>query len=209
MKTFKIFVEGDADINFIKQYIEYLFPIIKDKIPKEAIEKNIFSNALTEGFAKQIHISNEKNDITLIIFDSDPDGYKAMKDSLEAFKSTHGLTFETFLLPFNQEGDNGNLEFLLYELILDRARLLEYQDCYEKFEACILTEKQMPVGKEFNKLTKKYFIYDYLKRTASKDELVQAGKYLGEGQRKYNDGKWNFENAALMPLKDFLVKHLS
>lgn len=206
MKTFKIFVEGDADINFVKQYIEHLFPAIKDKIPKEAIEKNKFSNALTEGFAKQIKISNEKNEITLIIFDSDPDGFVETTRKIEEFKALYTLTFETYLLPFNNSADNGNLEFLLYELILDRDRLSEYQDCYEKFENCILVEK---ASKNFNRLSKKYFIYDYLKRTASKDELVQANIYLNESKRNYNDGKWDFESPALEPLKAFLLKNLS
>lgn len=200
--SFTIYVEGIADVAFIKQYIHHLTGLVVD-------ERNILSlDGWTnlKGLTWQQRMrTNTANDIrNIVIIDADNDIDVRRKDILD-WKQKNSLEFEFFLLP--NDKDNGALEDLLERIINPNNKPIF--DCWEDYEKA-LVKLDIP-GRTPPPLTtpaKKTKIYGYLEAllgpTKDEKELIK------ERNRKYdNKMHWNLDAECLKPLKEFLVKNIN
>jgi hypothetical protein len=199
--SFTIYVEGIADVAFIKQYIHHLTGLVVD-------ERNILSlDGWTnlKGLTWQQRMrTNTANDIrNIVIIDADNDIDVRRKDILD-WKQKNSLEFELFLLP--NDKDNGALEDLLERIINPNNKPIF--DCWEDYEKA-LVKLDIP-GRTPPPLTtpaKKTKIYGYLEAllgpTKDEKELIK------ERNRKYdNKMHWNLDAEYLEPLKEFLINYL-
>lgn len=199
--SFTIYVEGIADVAFIKQYIHHLTGLVVD-------ERNILSlDGWTnlKGLTWQQRMrTNTANDIrNIVIIDADNDIDVRRKDILD-WKQKNSLEFELFLLP--NDKDNGALEDLLERIINPNNKPIF--DCWEDYEKA-LVKLNIP-GRTPPPLTtpaKKTKIYGYLEAllgpTKDEKELIK------ERNRKYdNKMHWNLDAEHLEPLKEFLMTNL-
>lgn len=201
MKSFTIFVEGIADVAFIKQYIHHLTGIMVD-------DKNILS---LDGWTKlkgttwqQRMKTNTANDVqNIVIIDADKDIDARRKDILD-WKQKNSLEFELFLLP--NDKDQGALEDLLERIINPNNQPIF--DCWEGYEK-ELVKLNIP-GRTPPPLTtpaKKTKIYGYLE--ALLGETKREKELIKEVNRNYKDSRhWKLDSEYLEPLKEFLEKNL-
>jgi predicted GTPase len=118
--TIKIFVEGIADVKFLRDYISHITPnfgIVKETIIDTGGWTSIDSQKEKgESIQNQMRQNTDNGGINLVVFDADKD-FGTRKQEIEAWKSKYNLAFELFLLPNNQ--DIGALEDLLEKIIID------------------------------------------------------------------------------------------
>lgn len=198
-KEFNIFVEGVADARFIKQYIGHLYGDVVDD--ERLVILKGWDNLKTEATAIRMHSMSANGGVNLVIVDTDKDIVARRKEILD-WKQEHGVEFELFLLPNNQ--DAGTLEDLLENIINPNNRPIF--DCWGHYEQ-ELVQSDIP-GRTPPPLTtpaKKTKIYGYLEallgETKSQKELIK------EVNRNYeNPQHWNMDSEYLEPLKQFILK---
>ena len=204
----KIFVEGIADEEFIRQFLIYelKFNPSKDSIislqGKDRLKVKDLSKLkqVTQSFV----INTEKGGINLLIFDANGN-FQNRKNEIDEWKKQLGIEFITFLLPNNS--NNGALENLLEKLIpannSDANRYPQnhqrFIDCFSAYQVCLDADPRYKVP------ILKTKIYAYL------DTLDKADIGIAkEGTRNYFlPGHWDFKSDYLIPLKDFLINHCS
>lgn len=203
---FKIFVEGDADIRFITQLLEFLF---KDSINKSSIVKtsgcdSLISPKTEKTYLNQMRMTSANGGINLVIFDADDD-FEKRKNALLHWKERHNVAFELFLFPNNN--DIGELEDLLEQIINKENQLV--MDCWTNYENS-LKEVKLPwkQGEPLTIPAKKTKIYAYLEvllgASKSQKEMIKDPK------REYtNKNHWNLKADALNALTGFLKSSLS
>jgi hypothetical protein len=206
MATIRIFVEGDADVKFLRDYISYI--VQNFEITKEAIEKtggwtNINSQeAEGESIRNRMKQNTDNGGINLVIFDADKD-FKNRKYEIENWKNKYNLEFELFLFPDNQSV--GALEELLERIITDYNKPIF--DCWDKFENCIQESASKIIGKKLTIPAKKTKIYAYLEVLLG--ETRKEKENIKDPKRDYkNKEHWNLDSESLVPLKKFLLKYL-
>ena len=200
LKTVKIFVEGIADVKFLSDYISHIIPNFE--IEKETI---INSSGWTNNREKSRNVMLQNTDnagINLIIFDADDD-FKKRKDELENWKLSENLSFEVFLFPNNN--DKGALEDLLEKIIEKNNQPIF--DCWNEYENCLKTRTIKGRTKPLTVPDKKAKIFGYLE--ALLGTTKKEKKKIKEEERDYkNREHWNLDSDYLVPLKEFLIKHL-
>jgi len=220
MKKFHIFVEGDADIKFLHDYIEDVFKIsLNAKInSKGGIEPKtlqyiqstngwtVLKSEAGSTFRDKIK-ENTSNGITnLVVFDADTKakggGFADRQREIEEWKTKYGLNFELFLFPNNR--DDGALENLLENII--NPQNAPIFDCWQKFEDCLPT-KTTCTKKPLTIPAKKSKIYAYMEvlhgeTSLEKDKAKDRNRNFKETQH------WNLTAEAIEPLKNFLRSHI-
>lgn len=201
MKSFTIFVEGIADVAFIKQYIHHLASIVVDD--KNILSLDGWTNLKGTTWQQRMR-TNTANDIrNIVIIDADKDINARRKDILD-WKQKNGLEFELFLLP--NDKDNGALEDLLEKIINPNNQPIF--DCWEGYEK-ELVKLDIP-GRTPPPLTtpaKKTKLYGYLE--ALLGETKREKELIKEINRNYKDSRhWNLDAEYLEPLKVFLVRNI-
>ena len=96
-----IFVEGIADIKFIKDFVKHHFKIelVKEDIIDSGGWTNIKSQKENGEMIRNKMTSNTDNGgINLVIFDADSD-YTARKKEITEWGTNNGLIFDLFLFP--------------------------------------------------------------------------------------------------------------
>ncbi len=202
----RIFVEGVADIKFLKDYIseKYKVTLEKEAIIETKGWTNIFSAKEDGEKVKNKMNHNTDNDgVNLIIFDADQNYEQRLKE-IESWKKETGLVFEIFLWPNNS--DSGDLETVLENII--NPKNTPIFDCWNNYETC-LTSKSI-VGRD-NPLTiptKKTKIHGYLE--ALLGESKSQKEKIKERNRNYKDTKhWDLNSDYLDNLKLFLDKYFT
>lgn len=208
-KRFHIFVEGDADKKFIRDYYHHLF---QEKAPQYSINHTgDLKGEKTGGYKKlsdeinirEMRINEDQGGVNLVIFDADKD-VEARRKELEAIKEQYNVNFELFLLPNNQ--NIGALEDLLENIINPNNRPIF--DCWENYEKELVT-LDIP-GRTPPPLTtpaKKTKIYGYLEALLGESNTQK--ELIKEVNRNYeNTLHWSLDEEYLEPLKEFLVKYL-
>ncbi len=205
MENVKIFVEGEADVRFIQQYSKYIF---NEDFKAGIIDKTGGWSKITspnqEGIAIQNLMKNNTDDggINLVIFDADAD-FNQRQSEILSWKAKYNLDFELFLFPNNS--DTGALEELLESIINPINQPIF--DCWEKYENCIETKIIEGRSIPLTIPAKKTKIYGYLETLLGSSNSEKAK--IKEINRNYLDSNhWKLESESLIPLKEFLTKHL-
>ncbi len=193
MADFSIIVEGEEDIRFLQDFIQFHFGKI--------VERNSFidiggkTETLQKSVAK-IQSSTEKGNTNLLIFDADDEDYSSTLKKVAAKALELSLSIDTiFLLPNNEE--QGNLETLLKSCIDPKNRQL--LQCIKDFEIC-----------------KRKLGLSNLRDIDAKGELhIYQGSFAGSGiakatKRTYLDEQiWNLNCEQGVALKNLLKKFMS
>lgn len=196
---YTIYVEGIADVTFIRQYVHH---IMGELIPDERILKlDGWTNLKGITWQQRMKTNTANGGINLVIIDADDD-IDARRSDILAWKEQYGLDFELFLLPNNQ--DSGALEDLLENIINPNNRPI--LDCWEDYEK-ELVKLDIP-GRTPPPLTtpaKKTKIYGYLEALLLKSQK----DLIKEKERNYeNTQHWNLDAEYLEPLKEFLDRNI-
>jgi len=200
--TIRIFVEGDADVKFIKDIILHFYNI---QLTNNDIVK-------TDGWAnikskkeKGEHIRNKLleniDGVNLIIFDADDD-FKLRKSEIEKWKNLFNLDFEMFLFPNNK--DNGELENLLEDII--KVENKPIFDCWGKYEKCLeafSSMREIPLTIP----AKKSKIYSYIE-TLVGNSNSEKEKIKDRNRDFLNTKHWELNSYGVIPLKTFLDKYM-
>lgn len=200
----RIYVEGIADLKFLKDFIEYHFFAKKDlgKIDKTKQEfislehnfliksldgKNNLKNSLTN--IKQYY---DLGDTIILIFDADKSYEEGLNEITKDLEKHNILNCKIFLFPNNK--DSGSLEDLLLLIMKDK----EILKCFEVYEKCLSEKSQtytLPATK-----TKIYAYLEALLNRNSKENIK-------EHKRDYkNQIHWSLDHESAAPLKEFLSR---
>jgi len=184
-----IFVEGDADLKFISDFVQYKFRYslkggleIQDTKGKDNLH----------NFKQRFKESTELGLTNLIIFDADS-SCQTNFQILEEKGRELDIQFDTFLFPNNSA--SGDLESLL-ELVINSVNA-EIFGCYERFKDCI---NRLP-GINSTILDRKTKIHNYIC-------VLSDSKSAKEKNRDYqNSNHWDLDSEHLTPLYEFLLPH--
>lgn len=200
-RLFTLYVEGIADKVFFKQYLQHCFGIV---VPEEQIViLEGWTNIKGIAALRRMRSTTDNGGVNIAILDADKDIDARRKDIMD-WKQEHGVEFELFLLPNNQ--DAGALEDLLEHIINPNNQPIF--DCWQHYED-ELVQQEIP-GRTPPPLTtpaKKTKIYGYLEallgETKSQKDLIK------EANRNYeNPQHWNLDAEYLDPLKKFIANNL-
>lgn len=195
---YTIYVEGIADVTFIRQYVHH---IMGELIPDERILKlDGWTNLKGITWQQRMKTNTANGGVNLVIIDADDD-IDARRSDILAWKEQYGLDFELFLLPNNQ--DAGALEDLLENIINPNNRPI--LDCWEDYEK-ELVQLDIPdrTPPPLTTPAKKTKIYGYLE--ALLGPTKRDKEQIKEANRNYeNTQHWNLDAEYLEPLKEFLI----
>jgi hypothetical protein len=208
-----VFVEGQADKTFIRDYIvhivsDFCFDKPDDRLVN--VDGRFVKIVYTEGWSgikggvyQHVMQQNTGNGVVnLVIFDADDD-FTARKADMEAWRERSGLSFEIFLFPNNR--DCGALENLLENIILDKNRPIF--ECWDGYEDCLRNTTIVGRDEPLTTPAKKTKIYAYLEALLGKSKNEK--KKIKEVERDYrNKDHWNLDADYLLPLQMFLTAHL-
>ena len=194
---FTIYVEGIADVAFIKQYIHHLWNVVVGE--NSIMSLDGWTNLKGKTWQQRMRTNTANNVINIVIIDADKD-IDARRADILNWKQQNGLEFELFLLP--NDKDAGALEDLLENIINSNNQPIF--DCWEDYEKA-LVELDIPdrTPPPLTTPAKKTKIYGYLEALlgSTKDEK----ELIKERNRKYdNTMHWNLDAEYLEPLKEFL-----
>ncbi len=185
MSKIKIFLEGDADVNYIISYLNHL---------GHQINKNDVIDL--DGKDNLVHKTTDLKKFTdsgfmnLVIFDADND-FNVRKRELKEFMKEHDVKFEYFLFP--NDKDQGELENLLCDLI--NPSHLPIFTCFDAYEVCISTANVLYRSPN---LKHKIYSYHYSLENFKSQTKIDFSK----------TDHWDLNHIALVPLKSFLSKYL-
>lgn len=187
MEGFSLIVEGEEDVRFLEDFIEYHFKRI---IPRTSfIEIRGKSETLRLSQTK-IQISSENNS-NILLFDADDKDYKSTLEKINKKSNELSLKFDhIFLFPDNHS--KGNLESLLKSSVTkDNEKLF---DCINRYSDCRAELKLTNPRKIEEK--EKLFIYH--------GSFEDSGKAEGSKRSYLNKDIWDLDSPSLKNLKEFL-----
>lgn len=201
-RLFTLYVEGIADKVFFKQYLQYCFGIV---MPEERIVNlEGWTNIKGISALRRMRSTTDNGGVNIAILDADKDIDARRKDILN-WKQEHGVEFELFLLPNNQ--DAGALEDLLEHIINPNNHPIF--DCWQHYEdELVLQEIPGRTPPPLTTPAKKTKIYGYLE--ALLGETKRQKELIKEANRDYeNPQHWNLDAEYLEPLKAFIQNNIS
>ena len=186
-----IFVEGEADLKFITDFVRNKFDYALQR-GLEIQNTNGKDNLL--NFVPRFNESSDQQLTNLLIFDADGD-YDGRRTDLESKKDSLRIQFEIFLFPDNTYP--GDLEALLERIINpENAKIFE---CFEKFRDCI---ESIP-GINKAALNTKVKIHNYV-------SVLLDAESAKEQKRDYtNTILWDLNAEHLQPLYNFLSPYFT
>ncbi len=200
----KIFVEGIADIKFLKDYISYLYNIKltdEDLIDSKGWTKIESQNSEGEAIRNTMQHNSDNDGTNLLIFDAD-ENYQERYDKISEWKEKLNLEFDIFLWP--NDSETGDLEVTL-ENIINKNNAPIF-DCWSNYEDCLTSKTITGREKPLTVPARKTKIYGYLE--ALLGESKSQKKLIKELNRDYKKTEfWNLDSEYLNPLKEFLDKY--
>ena len=196
----KIFVEGIADVVFLRQYVKHLYGVELDA--DSIINVDGWEKIKNEEFITQLRHNSDDAGINLVIFDADKD-CEARRTELEKVAQDNGVAFDLFLFPNN--ADSGELETLLMRIINPQNQPVA--ECWDRYEDD-LKKQSVPWKTPTTPTTPsiKTRVYAYLEALVG--ESKSQKKLIKEAERKYdNVNHWNLDSSELESLKTFLDKY--
>lgn len=201
-KPIRIFVEGDGDDLFLKKYLNHLqLPTI------EIVPTGGYTKLHIETVTNQFLANTDAGGINLLIFDADtPEtngGFAVRKQYLEDKKTQLGITFETFLLPDNQ--NDGIFENLLEKIVFPENQFI--LDCFDTYTSCLETNR---AKRELRLPALKSKIYAYWEIMPKSNKQNEAFKNKRDSFQEQNYTQYfDFDHSYLDPLKTFLETHFA
>jgi len=199
-----IFVEGDADVKFIKDYFYFLFEV---KLQNKNIQKTggwtkiTSDNSEGESIRNLLKINTANDEINLLIFDAD-EKPKERRKEIETWKTKFSLDFEIFLFPNNK--NKGELEDLLEQIIPEDN--LDLIECWKNYEECLNT-KSKSRKKVLTIPAKKSKIYCYLEALVGKSNTEK--EKIKDRKRNFLEKEhWELNSSNLLPLKEFFEENI-
>ena len=196
----KIFVEGIADVVFLRQYVKHLYGVELDA--DSIINVDGWEKIRNEEIITQLRHNSDDAGINLVIFDADKD-CEARRTELEKVAQDNGVAFDLFLFPNN--ADSGELETLLMRIINPLNQPVA--ECWDRYEDD-LKKQTVPWKTPTTPTTPsiKTRVYAYLEALVG--ESKSQKKLIKEAERKYdNQNHWNLDSSELESLKTFLDKY--
>ncbi|MDA3894002.1 MAG: hypothetical protein PF517_20270 [Salinivirgaceae bacterium] len=196
----KIFVEGIADMKFIKDYIsqQYNYQLAKQDIVETNGWTSIYSEGKSELLVNQMNSNTANEGVNILLFDADLDYAERLKQ-IEEWKKKLNLEFEIFLWPNNS--DTGDLEKVLENIINQNNSAIF--DCWDIYENCLSSKTIIGRGIPLTIPAKKTKIYGYLEALVG--ETKSQKEKIKERNRDYKDANhWDLNSDTLIPLKEFL-----
>ena len=217
MGAVNIYVEGNADVKFLSDYVEYLGlgQLSKpnkheNNASKASLKKtdgaDIFINALggwtnVQNISPNIQSTLDDGGKVLIVFDADDNAAQRKREIIS--KVGNLSEKEVFLFP--NDKDSGALEELLEKIV--NGNNLPIFDCWDKYEKCLQSKKIIGRSEPLTTPAKKTKIYGYLE--ALLGETKSEKEKIKEVKRDYKDpSMWNLDAPYLEPLKNFLISAL-
>ena len=207
----KIYIEGKnkkvPESEFLRAILDQI------GIPAERYEfvhTNGYTSLLDAANGVNVEIMRANSDSggkNLVVFDADTifnnGGFeKRQKELLERGRAL-GLSFELFLWPDNR--NDGDVEVLM-ESIARKDLYPEFFDCFSKYEHCISqrkNEKGEPFYTTPNRKGKLHTYFNSLPISNTKKSKFGSGVWL------WADASiWDLDAESLLPIKEFLLKHL-
>ncbi len=195
----KIFVEGIADIHFLKHYIKHIYN--KELTSEDIVKTDGWNNIGNSEFVTQLKKSSDNGLRNVVLFDADVDSAKRTKE-LQEMAKRNGVTYDIFLFPDNRT--SGSLEDLLMRIV--NPVNTPVTECWDRYEED-LKQQTIPWKNPTTPTTPsiKTRVYAYLE--ALLGESKSQKEYIKEARRRYDDtNHWDLDSPALQPLKDFLDK---
>lgn len=196
-----ILVEGDSDIQLIRQVVKHWFgySLKKEELMKTDGWTTIQSDSgKGEVFRQQMRYHSDNGGVNLVIFDADNDVKQRRKELLR-WKEEFVLEFELFLFPDNQ--NNGTVEDLLMKSINPKNQPVV--DCWKSYTTCLKKKKIESRNQPLTIPARKSEVYCYLEtllgNTKKEKELIKD-----KNRNFLNTDHWNMDCSAIQPLKDFL-----
>lgn len=212
MATVKIFIEAESPrVPEYKFIIAILDSLHIDKNKYDVLPTNGYTNLMDSPEASNIGLMRANTDaggVNLVIFDADTDknggGFEKRREYLQKRKDELSLDFELFLWPNNNA--EGDVEVLM-ESIARKDLYPEFFDCFSKYEHCMSQRKQ-EYGEPFyttpNRKGKLHTYINSLPLSNTKKKKFGSGEWLWS-----SDDIWDLNSDNLIPIKEFLKKHLS
>jgi len=178
---FRIYVEGKEDKLFLESYINHL---LGNRPSQESFTELKGKDNLARPNIEKALARGEK---AVLIFDANSD-YKGTRARIQS--RLNGLSFKLFLFPDNRS--NGVLEDLLEQTVILKHRNIF--KCFEDYKKCLEREDS------------RYILPGLKGKIYSYKEAI--GALGGTRENQFSPEYWDFDNAALQPLKDFLLANL-
>jgi len=213
MKKYLIFVEGKADIVFIRDYLLFLYENLSIEIDNQK-EKQLKSDKLlikiivSGGYSTikkklQTRLTEIKdfNYKILIIQDADnpqkqDGGVENRTIYLNNIKTELKTDFDIFLFPNNQ--NDGDLETLLLQIV-KREQFDKSHSCYKQYALC---SRKIAQEEHYNELLEdKHIIFNYFR-------AFWGMKDAKEENRVFSPDFWEFEHTSLVELKKVIDKFI-
>lgn len=208
MEDYLLIIEGVADERFITQYVSHIssgnISLTKENFLR--VDTNLEGFINNSIFQPQVQKAIDSGKSVICILDADFE-YEHRANKLATMVDNKSIS-DFFLLPFNrgrEEKDHYsgvfNLETLLINLCHENHQ--DINQCHDQYVQCLQgTGKQLQLPNEKIKL----YAYSTLLNVRT-DGNIDPAK---EKHRNYLDKtQWNLDQEALIPLKEFLLKHLS
>ena len=143
----------------------------------------------------------------LVIFDADtPEnggGFTLRQQDLLTQKAQLNVSFDLFLYPVN--GDDGDVEVLM-ERIARKDKHARFFSCFQKYEECILHDKDASGKPRYKMPNRKGKLHTYINAMPLNN---RQSRNLGSGQWLFdNPDYWDLNSNALQPLISFLSNYL-
>jgi hypothetical protein len=197
-----------------------------DKTPEscfmKALIKQHFPHATANQDFKMIYVDGKDNlpnvvpqlltntsdgGSNLVIFDADtPEnggGFTLRQQDLLTQKAQLNVSFDLFLYPAN--GDDGDVEVLM-ERIARKDKHARFFSCFQKYEECILHDKDASGKPRYKTPNRKGKLHTYINAMPLNN---RQSRNLGSGQWLFdNPDYWDLNSNALQPLISFLSNYL-
>lgn len=183
----QIFVEGEFDAKFLKQYISTLNVPNLENIKIEPL--NGWTNFKKTATIIKIRERTFQGMSTVLILDADNDFQNRCKE-VEDIKNVNNLLLDYFLLPNHR--DVGAIETVLTNIVNKKHRVI--LDCFESYKNCLQTKSS-----NYFLPTPKHAIYA-LANTIYGGAKPNAVNFL-------EIENWDLEHEILDNLKEFLLKN--
>ena len=186
MEKISFIVEGDEDVRFLQDFVNFHF--------SQKVDNNSF--IIIGGKSETIHLSRTKiqtntdsGNLNVLIFDADDNDYQSTLDKIK-IKSQDLQIHSIYLFPDNQL--KGNLESLLKSSVpMGNEKIFS---CIDDYATC----------KDGLKLKRPRTIDEKEKLWIYHGSFSESGNAKGS-KRNYQDADiWDLNSDALNPLKEFL-----